>query len=762
MSLYVDFPRLKNTELRETAPGDLKIVKARETAERLVSGAMNWVEIVDCYRHVYVADGEEKTIAETIVFSVEVELPQHPAASIERFERIAVTFTPKDNRFPGVHALRADFPEVSHLNLEPFEFPRSLCLYDKPYSEIKLTWTATAFVERVRNWLADTALGALHKDGQPLEPLVVGADAFIILPNDIPDDPASTALAKVKMRLNEWDEGRFCFSARNDADGERQNDLIFSVLRVGGMPQQHGRIRQKPDNIFQLHEFLRSAGIDLQKNLRNAFKTFDRDRETLLSGLILLIELPKTRRAGETVESVDVWCFVCVKDVADKNSFFYNLAEVGTEVGALQISDNQVALLLPADAAKTGENVKLLMLAPCFDLSRKNAPAWSGTGKRIISRIAAVGMGALGSQVFLNFVRTADGEWTTIDKDLLLPHNLVRHGFYGAAAGIAKAEFAAAVANTTIEKPNIAESIVADVLEPGEKAEAVARTLAEAEIILDFSASISVARFLALDVDARARRVSLFLNPAGRDLVLLAEDAERKCPLDSLEMQYYRTIINDSELSDHLAPPAGQIRFSTSCREVSNQILPESVALCAALGTAALRRVLTEDAAVLSVWRSSESGEVKRFSVEPAPVFTASVAGWTVKTDVFLLAKIKKRRAERLPVETGGMLLGNYDMQRKIIYVAEALPAPPDSVERETHFVRGAYGLKSQVEAINEATLGNVRYVGDWHSHPVNYSTSPSNDDKKLLGLLAAEQQKDGNPALILIVGDNEIAWRVA
>jgi integrative and conjugative element protein (TIGR02256 family) len=760
MSLYVDFPRL-SPALQKTSPDDLTIAKARATAEVIISGAMNWVEIVACYRHASACD-DAKIVAETVVFTVEVELPQHLAFAIERFERVAVTFKPDDTRYPNVYALRGNFPEVAHLNLESFELPRSLCLYDKSYAEVKLTWTATAFVERIRNWLADTALGTLHKAGQPLEPLVVGADAFIILPRDILSDSGSTALAKIKMRLNQWDDRRLCFAAHKATDSEGQKDLIFSILSVKGRPQLHGRIRHKPGNLLQLHEFLQSAETNLLEYLRSTFRAIDRDRQTLLSGLILLIELPKTRNEDEAAETSDVWAFVCLKDKGDDNGIFYNLAEVGSEIGIWEIRNNQVGWLLSVDESKTGENVKLLMLAPCFDFSRANAPVWSGTRKRMSCRIAAVGMGALGSQVFLNLIRTADGEWTTIDKDILLPHNLVRHAAYGAARGFAKAELAAIVANNTVEEPIIAKAIVADILEPGNQAEAIAQAFGEAEIILDFSASIAVARHLALDVDARAKRISLFLNPAGNDLVLLAEDAERHVPLDSLEMQYYRLIINDLGLNGHLVPPAGQIRFSTSCREVSNQILPESVALCAAVGTSALRQVLTEDSAALIVWRKMEGGEVKRFSVEPAPVVTSAVKDWTITTDGYLLAKVMARRKESLPLETGGVLIGSYDMQRKIIYVAEMLPAPADSVERETHFIRGSYGLKPQIEAIQEATLGNLQYIGEWHSHPPKCSSNPSQDDKKLLTSLAAAQCKDGNPALILIVGEESVSWYVA
>lgn len=762
MSDYVDFPSLGAEKLEKVSSRDLTLSKSREIAEHLSSGKMNWVELLECYRHLSSENSSEtKIIAETIIFTVEVELPQHPVFPIQSFERVAVTFKPEDNRFPGVYALRADFPKVSHLNLESFEFPRSICLYDKPYSEIKLGWTATAFIERIRNWLADTAMGVLHKAGQPLEPLLVGSDAFIILPANIWTNLSLTELAKIRMHVNQWDKGRFCFYGQSYGSDNRQNNLIFSILPIIGKPQKHGRIRQKPQNLTELHNFLKNAGLDLLDELRKSFKTFNRDKQTLSSGLILLIQLPKTREEGEAVEIVDTLAFVCVKGYADKVNVFQSIAEIGEQIDVWKVQDGNAGFVLKSDETKMGDSVNLWMLSPCFNFSRKNAPVWSGTKKRLESKIAAVGMGALGSQVFLNFVRTADGEWMTIDKDVLLPHNFVRHAAYGASAGFAKAEFTAIIANHTIEEPAIAHSIVADVLEPGEKTEILERTFLESEVILDFSASVAVARHLALDINAPTRRISLFLNPLGNDLVLLAEDRERKITLDMLEMQYYRMISNDSGLRGHLKPPTGQVRFSTSCREISNQILPEKVALCAATGTFALRRVLTQETATLTVWRSNEDGEIKKFSVLPAPVLKIYQDGWTVKTDDDLLQKITNWRKEKLPLETGGILLGSYDMQRKIIYVVDAQPAPPDSIERKTHFIRGNVGLKQIIEKTEKETLGNIQYIGEWHSHPPGYSVNPSIDDKRLLTFLATEQQKDGNPALIMIIGNDEISWHI-
>ena len=69
--------------------------------------------------------------------------------------------------------------------------------------------------------------------------------------------------------------------------------------------------------------------------------------------------------------------------------------------------------------------------------------------------------------------------------------------------------------------------MVANVLRPGEQKQAIDTALSEAELILDFAASVPVARHFARHVESPARRVSLFLNPCGSDLVCLGEDSGR-------------------------------------------------------------------------------------------------------------------------------------------------------------------------------------------------------------------------------------------
>lgn len=529
---FVEIP-LRGRELKQVAPDKLTIAKARQVAAALNAGLMNWVEFVASYHHLSRSSdadgGRLEIVAETVVFDAEVELPQYPVCEIEPRERIAVTFGRNDNRYPRVYALRRSFPKVSHLNVESFELPRSLCLYNKPYSDIKLGWTPIGFVERIRNWLSDTASGKLHKADQPLEPLLAGSDAFIVLPADFPENSGAENLAKVKMRVDHWDNGRWCFSPQDTraADKNAPDNLIFSLMPILGEPQEHGIIRRKPDNLSELNEFLQNAGINLLDGLRNLLRNLLSDNQTLSSGLIFVVALPKIRTGKAAVETAETWAFACVKDkVGDDGDAFFSVAQIGKELGVLDVVDGKAGLIVPTDTTKSGEPIKLLTLAPCSPLSRENAPIWSGTKKRSDDKITAIGMGALGSQVFLNLIRAGDGEWTLVDEDVLLPHNFVRHAAYGGMAGYAKAEFSALIANATINSPPIACAIVADVLAPGKNAEHLSKSYSDSSVILDFSASQAVARHLALDVAASARRISLFLNPTGTDLLLLAEDSE--------------------------------------------------------------------------------------------------------------------------------------------------------------------------------------------------------------------------------------------
>ena len=205
------------------------------------------------------------------------------------------------------------------------------------------------------------------------------------------------------------------------------------------------------------------------------------------------------------------------------------------------------------------------------------------------------------------------------------------------------------------------------------------------DIILDASASIPVARHLVHDVDASARRISIFLNPSGTDVVMLVEDGKRLITLDSLEMQYYRYLINDPSLENHLLRPPERIRYATSCRDVSSPIPQDFVAMQAAICSRTIHQVTSDEKAFLSIWCTDvDQMNVQRHMIPVQNPISCEQNEWTLCTDDGLMNKFYEARAGKLPNETGGVLVGTYDIERKIVYVVDCLPSPLDSKEWPT------------------------------------------------------------------------------
>ena len=304
-------------------------------------------------------------------------------------------------------------------------------------------------------------------------------------------------------------------------------------------------------------------------------------------------------------------------------------------------------------------------------------------------KITAIGVGALGSQVVANLVRAGFGQWTIVDHDVLLPHNLGRHALGGPAVGYSKAVALAAMLNGTVDGENIARAIEADVLQEGQHAESLQAALSEAGVVLDMSASVSVARHLCRDIEAQGRRVSLFLNPSGTALIMLAEDTGRRIPLDVLEMQLYRNIATNPSLNG-LLNSSEEVRTGQSCLDVSAQIPQDLVAMHAAIGSRSLRQVVRSVHARISVWRVAEEAfTVSEVSIEPADAKVEQIGNWTAYVDAKLEAKLIEQRGQKLPNETGGVLIGAYNLWRKLVYLVDTVPSPPDSEEWPTMYIRG-------------------------------------------------------------------------
>lgn len=725
-------------------PESLNLRKARDLAEMLSHGVIEYATFSGCLRR------EEEEI---VIFEVDVELGQLRVNAIHPTERVAVVFATTDDRHPLVFALRADFPNVPHLALQMQEFPRSLCLYDEPYAELKRRWTSPRFVERIRIWFSKTAKGTLHADDQPLEPLLWGGIGQIVLPPDVlsPICDLTKPLHVVATDVNQ--DGLFLVAHREGVHRLRSNMRWYPIL-MQCEPQPHGVIRFAPSNLDQLARLTGNAGLDLLNNLRSELASAkpeandqsEYEQEFLSSRLILILVLPKTRQPGEPPETCDVRAFVTRATVR----------EVGIDIGLWSEANGVVGQLLAPPDGCSVEKVWIDLLNPVPQLRRKWARELNGLSQDANDpTITCVGAGALGSQIIMNMARAGVARWTVVDDDYLLPHNLARHVLTGGHVGFRKAQCVSDMASTLTEEGKDAFSAIpANVLCPGEDAKRLVNAMADSDLILDSSASVEVGRHLCRDVESPARRVSVFLNPAGSDLVMLAEDSSRKYPLDTLEMQYYRALVQDGELVGHFSPVEGRRRYGQSCRDVSTRIPQDAMALHAAISSRAVQSVLASDEPQIKVWRTSEDLCVDKVSISPARPICHHQGDWRVLLDDFLVERLQELRQSRLPNETGGVLLGSFDLERRIAYLVDTIPSPPDSKEWPQLYIRGCRGLTPREANVEEKTDGAIHYIGEWHSHPTGCPTVPSQNDSQVFAWLMERMNAEGLPALMMIVGD--------
>jgi len=688
--------------------------------------------------------------ADVVVFQVQVERPQKVVHPILREERFAVLFTDGDDTYPEVLALRADFPRVPHTNLRDTELPRGLCLYDQPYENVKLDWTPARFLNRIRYWLQKSATGTLHDEDQPLEPLLLGAHQRLILPGDFSLMDLQNQSGLFQVFRCPGVEHEITLVARPHQP--EQNAKADSVAAIFCCEEQtHGDIEYQPSNLEELHDFCIKAGLNLGKELAAKAQAWLLDKpaqEILQCKLIIILLLPKRRRDGTRIETVEQWAFMTISSVE----------EVGVALNVFGKGGGTAAYIIgaPPFTKEKLAQIPVATLQVLHGLSAAGAAAMNGT-QEIKALILAIGMGALGSQVFNNLIRAGFGRWTLIDPDTLLPHNCARHFLGEWAVGQNKAEAMGRIANAVLDQPKegrpIAKAIPADFLKPGKHGAVLKTDYDAAELVLDLSASVAVSRHCAAS-NVKARHIAAFLSPTGNSLVVTAEDKKRRFRLDWLEMLHYRAVLQEPALGKSLQPTDSRFRYGNSCRDVSTQLAQDDAVIWAGTASKAIRQLFSEHAAKVRIFSANPSGGTSVFEQPVMPFREVKLGAWIVRFDKFVLDKLASSRKGKLPNETGGVLLGHFDTQRSACSIVDIVESPPDSEEWPTSYIRGCAGLQQKVREAETQTLDQISYVGEWHSHPKGAAVRPSIDDLKAYGWLSGRMLAESLPAIMLIIGD--------
>ncbi|TIO48883.1 MAG: hypothetical protein E5X80_26120 [Mesorhizobium sp.] len=687
---------------------------------------------------------------ELVLLDLLTGTPQRPFYPIRATERVGIFFACEDAQ-PLVTMLRDNFPDTEHQQLVPEGVPATICIDERPWAEARLTWTPAELIERILSWFRRAARGELHDARQPLDPVLMGSPLSFFIARSVLDvGSAQDLIAEYELadgaflRVRKAEPGKLSASAEP-----------FCIVTYKVPPEKMKRLKHAPDNLASLAAMLGERGINLLDDLKERLGAWLAEEAAwrLNGRFAVIVEMPIVSPRGVQQDGMDHRAFVATRSAGD----------VAVALGIAQPSDGLgkvgyvkvLGAAIPDEAAIAGIEVQTAEVHLAFepDLAARLA-GHSAPDER---RAVLVGAGAIGSHLADALAREGRFRWTIIDDDRLLPHNLARHVARGDRVTQPKAKILADHINLTLAGPPRAAAIAANLFANGEQGAAIEAALDKADLIVDATASVLAGRHLS-DHAAQCRRVSVFFNPAGDAAVLLAEPADRSITLRDLEAQYLGLVLRTGQLADHLGRQAETIAYTGACRAITNRIPQSRAAILSGLAASGLAATVDSDPAALSIWTLGPDGGVRVDTVAPEPVMRFRAGEWEIAFDAGLVGRLHEMRGARVPSETGGILFGLVDIPAKRIHLVDASAAPPDSDEQPGGFVRGVSGVEELMDSVRRRTAGQVRYVGEWHSHPPQSSARPSAVDGQQIDWLAALMGMDSMPALMVIAAERELA----
>ncbi len=692
-----------------------------------------------------------------VVLKIKTGRPQRPAIALHHEERVGVLFF-EDDAAPIVFMLRDDFPDTYHQQFVPEGWPRAICIDDRLWEEARLNWTPAELLSRILNWFQRAADGKLHDARQPLDPHFITTDCSFIVDRELLADPASDLVA-----IHEDSKGSTLLIERLSNDAlTAQHVQPICILPYRIPPQQMKRLQYAPRNLASLAQLLNDSSVDLLEDLKQRFSEWLQmdaaDADWRMQGrLALVIEMPIVAPDGSQQPGEDVRAFISMN----------RTGEIAEFLGVAVSDPNNAAgdgVLFRRSIPQRSIDREALVSAELaiaevhLTLDRSLAARLSAQAAPDLRKAVLVGAGAIGSHIAEALTREGRYHWTIIDHDRILPHNLARHTALYCDVRDHKAEVVAqrlsAILSRSAGHPTaITKAIVSSTI----REEPVSTVLSEADIIIDATASIAAERLIS-DHSSSARRFSVFLNPDGRAAIILAESSDRSLTIRDLESQYLRAICHTPALSGHLNRQGEAIAYTGACRAITNQIPESRVMMLAGILTSALGRIVSSPDPAVMVWDvDADMLEMKHYAFDLFENLSFQVDDWTITIDTSLVQSMLDQRTSSLPSETGGILLGIVDVTVQSIHILVALPPPPDSKASSSGFERGSQGVSEELARYDLESAGQIRYVGEWHSHPPRASTLPSATDLVQIDWLANLMQSDALPALMIIAGDNNL-----
>lgn len=676
---------------------------------------------------------------------LEIELEQRRKVPIQPKEPVRLVFMSSNDAWPPrVFSRRKDFPVgMVHTNLDREADGLALCIWEEAWSDLATNLTGQVLIERIRTWFSLMAAGTAHADDQFLEPLIFSSPHTLIIPSGETQGSWYTSLALEHNGLITLGMS----TAKPEKEVSNHKFAIYTPQLPG---QLHRGLAKTPFDLDALQRLCLGFGFDLVEDLVEWLLSPEQLSGACNRTPVLIITVPKRRSEEGPDEQPEVWCYTLGQSLAELGERLnVTITDPKTGQTVVNILKNLSSADLPSIRMDPWRVVQRL--------DRATARHFAGTPHKTDTPLLAIGAGAIGSNVTMMATRSGIGPWVVVDEDITLPHNTVRQVQRNDSVGFLKASVLKFELDHVFEEGGNT-AISANVLVPGEQADALDSAVRDSEIAVDFSASPAVLGWLS---DQPVRRgASAFFGPDGSDLVVLAENKTRAVRVDEIEAQYFWSVATERQLNGHLsAARMDKIRYANACQDLSRPLPPWQLQTLCGLAAGQVAQLIESDDACFKVWRlEPETGAVQAVVIPVQQVHRYQVGSMRISITHDVVSTMRELRRKAGRNETGGVLVGTFDLVRNVAHVVAALPAPPDSKQAPTYFIRGKKDLKPRIEALAAGSAGRLHYIGEWHSHPGAVPARPSDDDEGVFAHLDTHLGSVGSPYIMAICGERD-SW---
>jgi integrative and conjugative element protein (TIGR02256 family) len=635
-----------------------------------------------------------------------------------------------------------------------------LCLFQAPETEWNSSDGMFGYMERVDLFLRDAAAGQLDPVGVPMHPPTTPASKRKDLPTVIP-----------KANAPHWGGGIWFGFATIENISKRRIDLTgWKSILDEEWPEEPSAVavllskplsHEFPSKIGELISELQKRGVSrntLILLLRCALIQSEKDTPLLLvigapMRGVQGVEVPKQHLTAWWIDAETANALRRAMPTTSDSEELRNL-RADYEEAYFKVLEQQSIHWCP-----------LLEDRPEIIVRRdiETSASWFRD-----KTVAIWGCGAIGAQIAEGVVRAGAAKLLIYDNARVKPGVLIRQPYDDLEVGAFKA-VALKERLQRIRPDLVIEAHVAD----------VKRAVLDredwndgADVVFDATASRAVLAKLEMTRKVHFQRVpvaSMVFGPRAQRAMLLVTgaghsggpfDASRSAKLCLLAEKRGRPFLDDFFPQS----PSRPFQPEPGCSEPTFVGSYSDVASLSHLMLNAVPEILRTihpAAAEARFYAPSMEGYKTaaqlRFAIEGRLCSSDPTSGFEIRIARTAWQQMQvhiDRSAWRLGkrVETGGILLGERDESLRVIWVDEFSGPPADSVLTATEFICGTQGTRELHEKRSRSSLGSIRYVGMWHTHPESLPV-PSATDVLAMKSLTSETGGIFAHSLMIIIG---------